>query len=411
MSELTKQIIEQECSALQAVAGVRVGTAAAGIKYQGRDDLLLMEITEDAEVAAVFTRNAFCAAPVVVAREHIAKSTPRYLLINAGNANAGTGQQGIDDSERCCDAVSELMQCQSETVLPFSTGVIGEYLPVDRMVENLPQAIGQLEENVWTSAANAIMTTDTVPKGVSRSAVIDGHKVTVSGIAKGAGMVCPNMATLLSFVACDAALSNGLLQQLLKQAVEKTFNRITVDGDTSTNDACVLIATGQSGLPLIHSSDHPAYAQLLQLVTDVLEFLARAIIRDAEGATKLVNVTVKQGKEVSECETVAYTIAHSPLVKTALFASDPNWGRILAAVGRAGIADFEIDKVNIELNGVRIVTAGGRDNGYTEEQGKQAMAQDEIAIEVDLGRGDAEANIWTCDLSYDYVKINAEYRT
>jgi glutamate N-acetyltransferase/amino-acid N-acetyltransferase len=202
-----------------------------------------------------------------------------------------------------------------------------------------------------------------------------------------------------------------LLQQLLKQAVEKTFNRITVDGDTSTNDACVLIATGQSGLPLIHSSDHPAYAQLLQLVTDVLEFLARAIIRDAEGATKLVNVTVKQGKEVSECETVAYTIAHSPLVKTALFASDPNWGRILAAVGRAGIADFEIDKVNIELNGVRIVTAGGRDNGYTEEQGKQAMAQDEIAIEVDLGRGDAEANIWTCDLSYDYVKINAEYRT
>jgi glutamate N-acetyltransferase/amino-acid N-acetyltransferase len=348
---------------------------------------------------------------VVVAREHIAKSTPRYLLINAGNANAGTGQQGIDDSERCCDAVSELMQCQSETVLPFSTGVIGEYLPVDRMVENLPQAIGQLEENVWTSAANAIMTTDTVPKGVSRSAVIDGHKVTVSGIAKGAGMVCPNMATLLSFVACDAALSNGLLQQLLKQAVEKTFNRITVDGDTSTNDACVLIATGQSGLPLIHSSDHPAYAQLLQLVTDVLEFLARAIIRDAEGATKLVNVTVKQGKEVSECETVAYTIAHSPLVKTALFASDPNWGRILAAVGRAGIADFEIDKVNIELNGVRIVTAGGRDNGYTEEQGKQAMAQDEIAIEVDLGRGDAEANIWTCDLSYDYVKINAEYRT
>jgi glutamate N-acetyltransferase/amino-acid N-acetyltransferase len=411
MSELTKQIIEQECSALQAVAGVRVGTAAAGIKYQGRDDLLLMEITEDAEVAAVFTRNAFCAAPVVVAREHIAKSTPRYLLINAGNANAGTGQQGIDDSERCCDAVSELMQCQSETVLPFSTGVIGEYLPVDRMVENLPQAIGQLEENVWPSAANAIMTTDTVPKGVSRSAVIDGHKVTVSGIAKGAGMVCPNMATLLSFVACDAALSNGLLQQLLKQAVEKTFNRITVDGDTSTNDACVLIATGQSGLPLIHSSDHPAYAQLLQLVTDVLEFLARAIIRDAEGATKLVNVTVKQGKEVSECETVAYTIAHSPLVKTALFASDPNWGRILAAVGRAGIADFEIDKVNIELNGVRIVTAGGRDNGYTEEQGKQAMAQDEIAIEVDLGRGDAEANIWTCDLSYDYVKINAEYRT
>ncbi|MGD8884825.1 MAG: bifunctional glutamate N-acetyltransferase/amino-acid acetyltransferase ArgJ [Gammaproteobacteria bacterium] len=411
MSELTKQIIEQECSALQAVAGVRVGTAAAGIKYQGRDDLLLMEITEDAEVAAVFTRNAFCAAPVVVAREHIAKSTPRYLLINAGNANAGTGQQGIDDSERCCDAVSELMQCQSEAVLPFSTGVIGEYLPVDRMVENLPQAIGQLEENVWPSAANAIMTTDTVPKGVSRSAVIDGHKVTVSGIAKGAGMVCPNMATLLSFVACDAALSNGLLQQLLKQAVEKTFNRITVDGDTSTNDACVLIATGQSGLPLIHSSDHPAYAQLLQLVTDVLEFLARAIIRDAEGATKLVNVTVKQGKEVSECETVAYTIAHSPLVKTALFASDPNWGRILAAVGRAGIADFEIDKVNIELNGVRIVTAGGRDNGYTEEQGKQAMAQDEIAIEVDLGRGDAEANIWTCDLSYDYVKINAEYRT
>lgn len=396
---------------MRPVKGVCAGTAAAGIKYQGRDDLLLLQISSEVEVAAVFTQNVFCAAPVVVARQHLSHAKPQYLLINAGNANAGTGARGIEDSKRCCEAVSELMQCQPDAVLPFSTGVIGEYLPVERMAAALPQAKERLAENNWQAAANAIMTTDTVAKGVSRSAVIDGHEVTVTGIAKGAGMICPNMATLLAYVACDAALPNALLQTLLKQAADKTFNRVTVDGDTSTNDACVLIATGQSRLPTINGIEHPHYAQVSQLVTEVFEFLTRAIIRDAEGATKLVNVTVTHGKDVAECEAVAYTIAHSPLVKTALFASDPNWGRILAAIGRAGLAGLDINHVAIDLNGVRIVTAGERDNGYTEDQGQRAMQQDEIAIDVNLGRGDAKANVWTCDLSYDYVKINAEYRT
>lgn len=411
MTTLTKQSIQQACDAMRPVKGVLVGTAAAGIKYQGRDDLLLVQITGKAEVAAVFTQNVFCAAPVVVARQHLTQVKPQYLFVNAGNANAGTGARGLEDSQRCCQAVSEVMQCPADAVLPFSTGVIGEYLPVDRMTVALPQAKQRLAENNWQAAANAIMTTDTVAKGVSRSAVIDGHEVTATGIAKGAGMICPNMATLLAYVACDAALPNALLQTLLKQAVDKTFNRVTVDGDTSTNDACVLIATGQSGLPMIDGIEHPHYAPVLQLVTDVFEFLARAIIRDAEGATKLVNVTVSHGKDVAECEAVAYTIAHSPLVKTALFASDPNWGRILAAIGRAGLADLDINNVTIDLNGIRIVSAGERDKEYTEDQGQQAMHQDEIVIGVDLGRGDAQANVWTCDLSYDYVKINAEYRT
>jgi glutamate N-acetyltransferase/amino-acid N-acetyltransferase len=411
MKTLTKQHIQQECAAMRPVKGVRAGTTAAGIKYQGRDDLLLMQITGEAEVAAVFTQNVFCAAPVVVARQHLTHTNPQYLLINAGNANAGTGSRGIEDSERCCQAVSELMQCQPDAVLPFSTGVIGEYLPVDRMAAALPQAKERLAETNWQAAANAIMTTDTVAKGVSRSAMIDGHEVTVTGIAKGAGMICPNMATLLAYVACDATLPNTLLQTLLKQAVDKTFNRVTVDGDTSTNDACVLIATGQSGLPMVDGIEHQHYAPVLQLITDVFEFLARAIIRDAEGATKLVNVTVSHGKDAAECEAVAYTIAHSPLIKTALFASDPNWGRILAAIGRAGVGGLDINNVTVDLNGVRIVSAGERDNSYTEDQGQQAMQQDEIAIDVDLGRGEAKANVWTCDLSYDYIKINAEYRT
>ena len=411
MSNLNKQHIHQEFASMRPVAGVRVGTAAAGIKYKNRDDVLLVEIGRNAHVAAVFTQNAFCAAPVVVSRKNLSVASPRYLLINAGNANAGTGSPGIDNANACCKSVSELTQSQPDEVLPFSTGVIGEHLPVDKIATALPVAINHLEQDNWQAAATAIMTTDTVPKGLSRSVVIDGHDVNITGIAKGAGMICPNMATLLSYVACDAAVSNELLQIMLQQIVGKTFNRISVDGDTSTNDACVLIATGQSGLPLIDSVDHPHYEQVVTAVTEVFEFLAKAIIRDAEGATKLVNVTVNQGKDITECEAVAYTIAHSPLVKTALFASDPNWGRILAAVGRADIANLDVDKINIDLNGVRIVTAGGRDAAYTEAQGQHAMQQDDIAIDVNLGRGNASANVWTCDLSYDYVKINAEYRT
>ncbi len=396
---------------MQAVAGVRLGSAEAGIKYKSRNDILLFELCEDTQVGAVFTQNVFCAAPVTIAKEHLATSMPRYLLINSGNANAGTGKQGIKNANACCSAVAELANCETGQVLPFSTGVIGQHLPVEKIALALPLALANLKEDNWQSAAKTIMTTDTIPKGISRKVVIDGHEVTVSGIAKGAGMICPNMATLLSYVATDVAMPAALLQATIQQAVNKTFNRITVDGDTSTNDACVLIATGKSTLPLIDSLKHPHYPKILGVITEVFEFLAKAIIRDAEGATKLVNVSVTQGASEAECELVAYTIAHSPLVKTALFASDPNWGRILAAVGRAGVNNLDINKIAIDLNGVCIVSDGGVDSAYTEDQGQQAMQPADIDIHVALGRGDAAANVWTCDLSYDYVKINAEYRT
>ncbi|WP_455367173.1 bifunctional glutamate N-acetyltransferase/amino-acid acetyltransferase ArgJ [Kaarinaea lacus] len=411
MANVDKQQIHQEWSAMQAVAGVRLGSAAAGIKYKNRDDVVVFELCDDAQVAAVFTQNIFCAAPVVVAREHLEGAKPRYLLVNAGNANAGTGKQGMDNANACCASLAKLAGCEAGQVLPFSTGVIGQHLPVEKIAAAMPLALTNLKEDNWQSAAKTIMTTDTIPKGISRKAVIDGHEVTITGIAKGAGMICPNMATLLSFVATDAAMPAALLQATIQQAVDKTFNRITVDGDTSTNDACILMATGKSTLPVVDSSEHPHYLKLLDLITGVFEFLARAIIRDAEGATKLVNVRVTQGINEAECELVAYTIAHSPLVKTALFASDPNWGRILAAVGRAGVNNLDINKVSIYLNEVCIVRDGGVDGAYTEEQGQQAMQPADIDIHVELGRGEAAANVWTCDLSYDYVKINAEYRT
>jgi glutamate N-acetyltransferase/amino-acid N-acetyltransferase len=411
MTKVDKQEMQREYASMQPVAGVRLGSAAAGIKYKGRNDLVVFELCDTAQTAAMFTTNAFCAAPVSISKEHLANTSPRYLLINAGNANAGTGQQGMEDANRCCHAVAELAGCEVDEVLPFSTGVIGQYLPVGKIVKALPAALDNLREDNWLSAARTIMTTDTVPKGVTRKAVIDGHEITVTGIAKGAGMICPNMATLLSYVATDAALPAALLQSTLAQAVNKTFNRITVDGDTSTNDACVLMATGKSSLPLIDGTRNPAYTPVFNLVTQVFEFLAKAIIRDAEGATKLVNVTVTQNACEDECKQVAYTIAHSPLVKTALFASDPNWGRILAAVGRAGVSKLDINKVKIELNGVCIVSNGGVDAAYTEALGQQAMQPSDIEINVALGRGNATANVWTCDFSYDYVKINAEYRT
>ena len=406
-----KKLLQAEWSSMRPVAGVRLGVAATNIKYKNRNDILLVEICDDAQVAGVFTQNAFCAAPVIVAREYLDNDVPRYLLINAGNANAGTGKQGIQNAKVCCKAVSELAKCQPQRVLPFSTGVVGEHLAVNNIVKVLPDTLSSLKEDNWQAAAQAIMTTDTVPKGVSRTAVIDGHEVTVTGIAKGAGMICPNMATLLTYITTDAAISKPLLEATVKELADKTFNRITVDGDTSTNDACILIATGKSGLPVIEDAADPNFSALRELLLEVFEFLAVAIIRDAEGATKLVNVTVSQGADEQECELVAYTIAHSPLVKTALFASDPNWGRILAAVGRAGVKDLEINKIKILLNGVCIVSDGARDNNYTESMGQQAMDKNEINIDVYLGRGDAINNVWTCDLSYDYVKINAEYRT
>lgn len=410
-ANMNKQLLESEWGSLRSVAGVRLATVPAGIRYKGRDDVVLLEVSDESQVVGVFTQNAFCAAPVVVAKQHLEASEPRFLLVNAGNANAGTGQAGINNANASCEAVGEQMHCSANQVLPFSTGVIGEHLPVDKIVEALPKLKAGLSENNWQAAARAIMTTDTAPKAVTRSAVIDGHSVTVTGIAKGAGMICPNMATLLSFIATDAAVSKPLLQSLVGELASNTFNRITVDGDTSTNDACILIATGKSKMPILENDDDERLQPLQDLLHEVFNYLAVAIICDAEGASKLVNVAVLQGANSQECDLVARTIAHSPLVKTALFASDPNWGRILAAVGRAGLEHLEINKIKILLNGVCIVSDGGRDNHYREEMGASAMKQDRIDIEIHLGRGTATANIWTCDLSYDYVKINAEYRT
>lgn len=406
-----KKKILDEVQAMKPVDGVRLGVAATNVKYSGRDDVLLIEMEETANAAFVFTKNDFCAAPVLVARENISLSSPRFLLINAGNANAGTGEQGVIDARLCCEAVAAIANCSPEQVVPFSTGVIGEHLQVDRLTNVLPAALASFKDTNWVAASMAIMTTDTVPKGISRSCEIDGHQVTVTGIAKGAGMIKPNMATMLAYIATDASMPQELLQQSLQNLCDKSFNRITVDGDTSTNDACALVATGKSSLPEITNIQHSAYSKVMGLLQEVFEYLAVSIIRDAEGATKLINICVDKGRDNEECAKVAYTVAESPLVKTALFASDPNWGRILAAVGRAGIAGLDVNQVRIDINAVCIVNNGSRDQSYTEEAGRQAMAQEEIDIIIILNRGSANANVWTCDLSYDYIKINAEYRT
>jgi glutamate N-acetyltransferase/amino-acid N-acetyltransferase len=392
------------------VPGFRLGTACAGIKSPGRRDLAIMALAEGSGCAAVFTRNAFCAAPVTVAREHLAAQSPKYLLVNTGNANAGTGSQGVRDARQCCGLLADLVGCSLEAVVPFSTGVIGEPLPVTRIAAGLPAALANLSEDGWTDAAHGIMTTDTVPKLASRRLDMDGHTVTVTGMAKGAGMIRPDMATMLAFVATDAALDRDLLQACLVRAVEGSFNRITVDGDTSTNDSCVLVATGRSTLPRLTQADGH-YEWLAAGIADVCSDLAKAIVRDGEGATKFVTVTVEQGATSEECLQVAYTIAHSPLVKTALFASDPNWGRILAAVGRAGLPDLNVEGVTIYLDAVCIVRDGGRALDYTEAEGQEVLRRREFAIRVVLGRGNYSEQVWTCDLSYDYVRINAEYRS
>ena len=393
------------------ISGIRLGTGPAGIKYPGRDDLLVMELAEGTRCAAVFTRNAFCAAPVSVARTHLSTASPRYLLINSGNANAGTGEQGMQSAFELCRSLAEAGACGVDQVLPFSTGVIGEPLPVDRMKAAIPHVLGTLNDAGWADAARAIMTTDTLPKLTSRTLVLQGHTVTVTGMAKGAGMICPDMATMLAFLATDAKVDQGLMQFCLERAVQGSFNAISVDGDTSTNDACVLMATGQSGSELIGDRDSDAFNALCDAVTEVCMTLARAIVQDGEGATKLVKVQVDGARSRAEARQVAYTIAHSPLVKTALFASDPNWGRILAAVGRAGVEDLDIERVQIWLDNVCIVRDGGRAGDYTEEAGRSVMERDEYVIRVGLYRGDLEASVLTCDLSYDYVRINAEYRT
>jgi glutamate N-acetyltransferase / amino-acid N-acetyltransferase len=397
--------------AFDPVPGVRLGTAAAGIRYQDRQDLLLIELPPGSTCTAVFTRNAFCAAPVVVARRHIDAAAPRYLLVNSGNANAGTGRQGFSDAIGSCEALANLTGCALEEVLPFSTGVIGEPLPLERLAAALPDALAALREQGWGEAARAIMTTDRVPKLVSHRFSLSGASATLTGICKGAGMIRPDMATMLAYLATDAAVDRDLLRACLQEAVEVSFNAITVDGDTSTNDACVLAAAGTLGNPVIADAQSPDYQSLREAVTAVCQELATAIIRDGEGATKLVTVLIEEAADATEARRVADAIAHSPLVKTALFASDPNWGRILAAVGRAGVDGLDIDRVRIWLGDTLIVCDGGRAGDYTEAAGRAVMAEHEILIRVALGRGQAGTRVLTCDLSYDYVRINAEYRS
>jgi glutamate N-acetyltransferase/amino-acid N-acetyltransferase len=395
---------------LLPVAGLRLGTTCAGIKKPDHRDLVIMELAEGSQVAAVFTQNAFCAAPVIISKKHLSQTTPNFLLVNTGNANAGTGEQGLADALACCDKLAQTASVSLESVLPFSTGVIGESLQVEKISAGIPGAFASLGENGWVDAAHGILTTDTVPKGVSRQIEIDGQQITITGISKGSGMIRPDMATMLAYVATDAQVDEGSLQACLNQAVNHSFNRITVDGDTSTNDACLLMATGKSGV-VISQSNAAAYETFSHAVGEVCEELALAIVRDGEGATKLVTIMVEEGANEAECLQVAYTVAHSPLVKTAFFASDPNWGRILAAVGRAGVNDLDLQNIRIFIDDVCIVSNGGRDSAYSEELGQAVMDGDEITVRIFLGRGDVSAHVWTCDLSYDYVRINAEYRT
>jgi glutamate N-acetyltransferase/amino-acid N-acetyltransferase len=392
------------------VAGIKLASFAAGIKKNGRNDLVVIAFEESAACAATFTKNAFCAAPVILAKKHLSQQSTRALLINSGNANAVTGEIGMRNAAQCCAWLADELHCSAEQVLPFSTGVIGQQLPMTVMQAGIHQVVNGFSEKNWMLACKGIMTTDTVAKGISKQVSLAGQDVTISGIAKGSGMICPNMATMLAFIATDANIDVGFLQQCLSDAVEGSFNSITVDGDTSTNDACVLIATGKANNQQI-SQDSTDKNIFITALNDVCRHLAQAIIRDGEGATKFITVSVLQAQSRAEAKNVAYTIAHSPLVKTALFASDPNWGRILAAVGRAGIDQLDITGVNLFLDDVCIVRNGGVDASYTEENGQAVMDNEEITITVELGRGNESATIWTTDLSHEYVRINAEYRS
>lgn len=399
-------------SDLLPVRGVSLGIAKAGIKRPNRPDLLVIQLAEHAQTAGVFTKNRFCAAPVIVAKNHLCGPLPiRALLINTGNANAGTGQSGIDHAEMTCAKLAELLGFQSQQILPFSTGVIMEPLPVTRIIEHLPAAVADLSIDNWFEAAHAIMTTDTVVKGISRQVVIDGVTVTITGIAKGSGMIHPDMATMLGFIATDAAISSALLRSQVRLIADCSFNRITVDGDTSTNDALILVATGEAGHTPINDASHPDCDKLFAAITEVAVALAQMIVRDGEGATKFITIKVEQGRTMEECSQIAYAIAHSPLVKTACFASDPNLGRILAAIGYAGIIDLDVTRIQLYLGDVLVAENGGRATSYREEDGQRIMQASEITVRVLLNRGEATTTIWTCDLSYDYVKINAEYRS
>ena len=403
-----------DAASLHPVSGVRIGVAEAGIRKAGRKDLTVMLLDEGASVGGVFTQNRFCAAPVQVCREHLpagAGADIRALVINTGCANAGTGAAGLTAARRTCDALAAQLGVRPQQVLPFSTGVILEPLPLERLQAGLPAALADAQPAHWLKAAEGIMTTDTVPKARSVKASVGGAQVTVTGISKGAGMIRPNMATMLGFVATDACVAPGLMPQLARALAESSFNRVTVDGDTSTNDSFIVIATNKAAHAPVQSLQSPEGQALFAALLEVARWLAQAIVRDGEGATKFITVQVEGGQNAAECRQVAYAIAHSPLVKTAFFASDPNLGRILAAIGYAGIADLDTEKIDLYLDGVHVATRGGRHPDYREEDGQRVMKQPEITVRVNLGRGAASETVWTCDLSHEYVSINADYRS
>jgi glutamate N-acetyltransferase/amino-acid N-acetyltransferase len=400
---------------LKPVNGIEIGFAEAGIKKPNRKDLLVMKLAEGATVAGVFTKNRFCAAPVQVSKANLAAVSAggapiRALVVNTGNANAGTGESGLANAEATCQALADLLAISPQQVLPFSTGVILEPLPLARVVGGLPAAIANLKADNWFNAAEAIMTTDTQPKAASRTVTVGGHAVTMTGISKGAGMIKPNMATMLGYLAFDAKVAQPVLDELVRHAADQSFNCITIDGDTSTNDSFILVATGAGGLQ-VDSTASADYAALRDAVTDLSRTLAQMIIRDGEGATKFITITVEQGGSLEECRKIAYSIAHSPLVKTAFFASDPNLGRILAAIGYAGVDDLDVSKLDMYLDDVLVAKSGGRNPDYQEADGQRVMKQSEITVRVRLQRGEAAATVWTCDLSHDYVSINADYRS
>ena len=397
---------------LLPVRGVQLGIAKAGIRKPDRKDMLVMKLAEGTRVAGVFTKNRFCAAPVTLCKEHLSQQTEiRALVVNTGNANAGTGESGMQNARTTCAELANLLGCSAAQVLPFSTGVILEPLPMDRLLAGLPGCVANLEEDRWLDAAEAIMTTDIVAKGVSKQVTIGGKAVTITGISKGSGMIHPNMATMLGYIAADAAVSQAMLENIIHHAVNRSFNCITVDGDTSTNDSLILMATAQAGHAEIVSETDADFLTLRDAMTEVATLLAQAIVRDGEGATKFMTIQVEAGKDEEECRKVAYAIAHSPLIKTAFFASDPNLGRILAAIGYAGIDDLDVYKLSLYLGDVLVAEQGGRATSYEEAQGAAVMQASDITVRVVLARGHAQATVWTCDFSYDYVKINADYRS
>ena len=399
-------------SSLHPVAGVRIGVAEAGVRKANRKDLTVFLLDEGASVGGVFTRNRFCAAPVQICRERLtAGAAVRAIVVNTGNANAGTGEDGLARARQTCEALAAQLKLQPDQVLPFSTGVIMEPLPVDRIVAGLPAAIADAQPTHWARAAEGIMTTDTVPKAASAKAMVGGVEVTITGISKGAGMIRPNMATMLGFLATDAKVDQAVMKQLAFELAEGSFNRVTIDGDTSTNDSFIVIATNKAANAPVTALDSVDGQALKAAMLGVARQLAQAIVRDGEGATKFITVQVEGGKTTAECRQVAYAIAHSPLVKTAFFASDPNLGRILAAVGYAGIDDLDQTKIDLYLDDVHVAVNGGRNPSYREEDGQRVMKQAEITVRVNLGRGSASDTVWTCDLSHDYVSINADYRS